>query len=165
MEAQKDQMEPPAMRNEEQTIVAKLDEQYDGVLEEARLLNKSYISASIKLYKKTGIKSGIAAISIKQTSQNAYSIYWCKLVPLQGKQNKFLPLTIAKGNGKYKYSPSSFQFVEYTYRFLVLQVEERLAEIRKIASENRQLRRTIVAYESKLSRYQSRKYGELYSGK
>ena len=153
------------MSEEKQTIVTVLDQQYDELLEGARRLSQSYISASVGLYKKTGIKSGIAAISIKQTSQNAYSIYWCKLVPLQGKQNKFLPLTIAKGNGKYKDSPSSFQFVEYTYRFLVLQVEERLAEIRKIASENRQLRRTIVAYESKLSRYQSRKYGELYSGK
>ena len=46
---------------------------------------------------------------------------------------------------------SSFEFVKYPYRRLVLQVEERLAEIRSIASENRQLRRTLVAYEKKLS--------------
>lgn len=153
------------MSEEKQTIVTVLDQQYDELLEGARRLSQSYISASVGLYKKTGIKSGIAAISIKQTSPNAYSIYWCKLVPMKGSQNKFVTLTIAKGNGKYKYSSSSFQFVEYTYRRLILQVEDQLAEIRKIASENRQLRRTIVAYENKLSRYQSRECGELYSGK
>lgn len=78
-------------------------------------------------------------------------------------KNKFAPLTIAKGNGKHKYPASSFEFVEYPYRHLVLQVEERLAEIRRVASENRQLRRTLVAYEKKLSRYQALNHGDLYS--
>lgn len=153
------------MDKQQQTIVARLDEQYEEVLAAARLLSQRYVEAAVNLFKKRGIKSGIAAISIKQTSPNAYSIYWCKLVPIKGRQNKFIPLTIAKGNGKYKYSPSSFQFVNDSYRHLILQVEDRLAEIRKIASENRQLRRTIVAYEHKLSDYQSRKYGELYTGR
>ena len=49
------------------------------------------------------------------------------------------------------------------YRGLVLQVEERLAGIRSIASENRQLRRTLVAYEKKLSRYQALDHGDLCS--
>lgn len=153
------------MCKEVQTIVALLDQQYERVLVDARSLTNSYIHASISLYKKTGVKSVVAAVSVKQTSPNAYSIYWCKLVPLQGKQNKFAPLTIAKGNGKYKYTPSSFEFVKYPYRYLVLQVEEQLAEIRKIASENRQLRRTLVAYEKKLVNYHALDRGALYSGK
>ena len=149
--------------NESKKIVALLDQQYEQLLVEARRLAANYVDASMKLYKKTGVKSVVAAVSIKQTSPNAYSIYWCKLVPLQGQKNKFAPLTIAKGNGKHKYPASSFEFVEYTYRRLVLQVESRLAEIRRIASENRQLRRTLVAYEKKLSRYQALNHGVLYS--
>ena len=135
------------MSKEPQAIVALLDQQYEQLLVDARRLVTSYVDASMKLYKKTGARSVVAAVSIKQTSPNAYSIYWCKLVPLHGQKNKFAPLTIAKGNGKHKYPASSFEFVKYPYRRLVLQVEERLAEIRSIASENRQLRRTLVAYE------------------
>ena len=149
--------------NESTKIVALLDQQYEQLLVEARRLAANYVDASMKLYKKTGVKSVVAAVSIKQTSPNAYSIYWCKLVPLQGQKNKFAPLTIAKGNGKHKYPASSFEFVEYPYRHLVLQVEEQLAEIRRVASENRQLRRTLVAYEKKLSRYQALNHGVLYS--
>lgn len=152
------------MSQEVQTIVTILDQQYEEILAGARSLTERYIGASIEIYKKTGIKSTVAAVSIKHTSPNAYSIYWCKLVPMQGAQNKFVPLTIAKGNGKYKYTASSFEFVKYPYRRLVLQVEERLAEIRKIASENRQLRRTLAAYERKLSNYHALEYGALYSG-
>jgi len=152
------------MSKEPQAIVALLDQQYEQLLVDARRLVTSYVDASMKLYKKTGVKSVVAAVSIKQTSPNAYSIYWCKLVPLQGQKNKFAPLTIPKGNGKHKYPASSFEFVKYPYRRLVLQVEERLAEIRSIASENRQLRRTLVAYEKKLSRYQALDHGGLYSG-
>ena len=151
------------MSKEPQAIVALLDQQYEQLLVDARRLVTSYVDASMKLYKKTGARSVVAAVSIKQTSPNAYSIYWCKLVPLHGQKNKFAPLTIAKGNGKHKYPASSFEFVEYTYRRLVLQVESRLAEIRRIASENRQLRRTLVAYEKKLSRYQALNHGVLYS--
>lgn len=153
------------MSKETQTIVSILDQQYEEILAGARCLTESYIGASMEIYKKTGTKSVVAAVSIKQTSPNAYSIYWCKLVPMQGAQNKFVPITIAKGNGKYKYPASSFEFVKYPYRRLVLQVEERLAEIRKIASENRQLRRTLVAYEKRLSNYHALEYGALYSGK
>ena len=150
--------------NESKKIVALLDQQYEQLLVEARRLVANYVDASMKLYKKTGVKSVVAGVSIKQqVSPNAYSIYWCKLVPLQGQKNKFAPLTIAKGNGKHKYPASSFEFVEYPYRHLVLQVEERLAEIRRVASENRQLRRTLVAYEKKLSRYQALNHGDLYS--
>lgn len=152
------------MSKEPQAIVALLDQQYEQLLVDARRLVTSYVDASMKLYKKTGARSVVAAVSIKQTSPNAYSIYWCKLVPLHGQKNKFAPLTIAKGNGKHKYPASSFEFVKYPYRRLVLQVEERLAEIRSIASENRQLRRTLVAYEKKLSRYQVLDHGGLYSG-
>lgn len=152
------------MSKEPQAIVALLDQQYEQLLVDARRLVTSYVDASMKLYKKTGARSVVAAVSIKQTSPNAYSIYWCKLVPLHGQKNKFAPLTIAKGNGKHKYPASSFEFVKYPYRRLVLQVEERLAEIRSIASENRQLRRTLVAYEKKLSRYQALDPGGLYSG-
>lgn len=152
------------MSKEAQTIVTLLDQQYEQLLTDARCLVASYVDASMKLYKKTGVKSVVAGVSIKQVSTNAYSIYWCKLVPLQGQKNKFAPLTIAKGNGKHKYPASSFEFVEYPYRHLVLQVEERLAEIRRVASENRQLRRTLVAYEKKLSRYQALNHGDLYSG-
>ena len=151
------------MSKEPQAIVALLDQQYEQLLVDARRLVTSYVDASMKLYKKTGARSVVAAVSIKQTSPNAYSIYWCKLVPLHGQKNKFAPLTIAKGNGKHKYPASSFEFVKYPYRRLVLQVEERLAEIRSIASENRQLRRTLVAYEKKLSRYQALNHGILYS--
>ena len=151
------------MSKEPQAIVALLDQQYEQLLVDARRLVTSYVDASMKLYKKTGARSVVAAVSIKQTSPNAYSIYWCKLVPLHGQKNKFAPLTIAKGNGKHKYPASSFEFVKYPYRRLVLQVEERLAEIRSIASENRQLRRTLVAYEKKLSRYQALNHGDLYS--
>ena len=151
------------MSKEPQAIVALLDQQYEQLLVDARRLVTSYVDASMKLYKKTGARSVVAAVSIKQTSPKAYSIYWCKLVPLHGQKNKFAPLTIAKGNGKHKYPASSFEFVKYPYRRLVLQVEERLAEIRSIASENRQLRRTLVAYEKKLSRYQALNHGDLYS--
>ena len=150
------------MSKEPQAIVALLDQQYEQLLVDARRLVTSYVDASMKLYKKTGARSVVAAVSIKQTSPNAYSIYWCKLVPLHGQKNKVAPLTIAKGNGKHKYPASSFEFVEYTYRRLVLQVESRLAEIRRIASENRQLRRTLVAYEKKLSRYQALNHDPLY---
>lgn len=94
-----------------------------------------------------------------------YFIYWCKLVPLHGQKNKFALYYGQAGNGKHKYPASSFEFVKYPYRRLVLQVEERLAEIRSIASENRQLRRTLVAYEKKLSRYQALDHGGLYSGR
>ena len=153
------------MSKEVQTIVTILDQQYEEILAGARCLTESYIGASMEIYKKTGTKSVVAAVSIKQTSPNAYSIYWCKLVPMQGAHNKFVPLTIANGNSKYKYPASSFEFVKYPYRRLVLQVEERLAEIRKIASENRQLRRTLVAYEKRLSNYHALEYGALYSGK
>lgn len=153
------------MSKETQTIVSILDQQYEEILAGARCLTESYIGASMEIYKKTGIKSVVAAVSIKQTSPNAYSIYWCKLVPLQGTQNKFAPLTIAKGNGKYKYPSSSFEFVKHPYRRLVLQVEEQLADIRKIASENRQLRRTLVAYEKKLTNYHTFEYDALYSDK
>ena len=151
------------MSKEPQAIVALLDQQYEQLLVDARRLVTSYVDASMKLYKKTGARSVVAAVSIKQTSPNAYSIYWCKLVPLHGQKNKFAPLTIAKGNGKHKYPASSFEFVKYPYRRLVLQVEERLAEIRSIASENRQLRRTLVAYEKKLCRYQALDHGDLCS--
>ena len=151
------------MSKEPQAIVALLDQQYEQLLVDARRLVTSYVDASMKLYKKTGARSVVAAVSIKQTSPNAYSIYWCKLVPLHGQKNKFAPLTIAKGNGKHKYPASSFEFVKYPYRGLVLQVEERLAEIRSIASENRQLRRTLVAYEKKLCRYQALDHGDLCS--
>ncbi|CAM3703830.1 conjugative transfer protein MobI(A/C) [Pseudomonas wadenswilerensis] len=152
------------MSKEAQTIVTLLDQQYDQVLAQARSLVQTYVGASMNLYKKTGVRSVVAAVSIKQVSPNAFSIYWCKLVPLQGQKNKFAPLTIPKGNGKHKYPASSFEFVKYPYRRLVLQVEEQLAEIRRIASENRQLRRTLVAYENKLSRYQALDHGDLYSG-
>ena len=152
------------MSKEAQTIVTLLDQQYDQVLTQARSLVQTYVGASMNLYKKTGVRSVVAAVSIKQVSPNAFSIYWCKLVPLQGQKNKFAPLTIPKGNGKHKYPASSFEFVKYPYRRLVLQVEEQLAEIRRIASENRQLRRTLVAYENKLSRYQALDHGDLYSG-
>lgn len=91
------------MSTDAQTIVTLLDQQYEQLLVDARCLAASYVDASIKKYKKTGVKSVVAAVSIKQTSPNAYSIYWCKLVPLQGQKNKFAPLTIAKGNGKHKY--------------------------------------------------------------
>lgn len=151
------------MSKDAQTIVTLLDQQYERLLADARSLVVSYVDASMKLYRKTGVKSVVAAVSIKQASPNAYSIYWCKLVPLQGQKNKFAPLTISKGNGKHKYPASSFEFVKSPYRRLVLQVEERLAEIRSIASENRQLRRTLVAYEKKLSRYQALDHGDLYS--
>lgn len=151
------------MSKEAQTMVVLLDQQYEQVLADARCLVASYVDASMQLYKKTGVKSVVAAVSIKQASPNAYSIYWCKLVPLQGQKNKFAPLTIAKGNGKHKYPASSFEFVKSPYRHLVLQVEERLAEIRRIASENRQLRRTLVAYEKKLSKYHVLDHGDLYS--
>ena len=151
------------MSKEPQAIVALLDQQYEQLLVDARRLVASYVDASMKLYKKTGARSVVAAVSIKQTSPNAYSIYWCKLVPLQGQKNKFAPLTIPKGNGKHKYPASSFEFVKSPYRGLVLQVEDRLAEIRSIASENRQLRRTLVAYEKKLCRYQALDHGDLCS--
>jgi hypothetical protein len=98
------------MSKEAQAIVTLLDQQYEQLLTDARCLVASYVDASMKLYKKTGVKS-----------------------------------------------------VEYPYRHLVLQVEGRLAEIRRVASENRQLRRTLVAYEKKLSRYQALNYGDLYS--
>ena len=151
------------MSKDAETIVTLLDQHYEQLLADARCLAARYMDASMKIYKKTGVKSVVAAVSIKQTSPNAYSIYWCKLVPLQGQKNKFAPLTIPKGNGKHKYPASSFEFVKSPYRLLVLQVEERLAEIRSIASENRQMRRTLVAYEKKLSRYQALNHGDLCS--
>jgi len=151
------------MSKEEQTIVATLDQQYEGLLEDAKCLVQKYISASMALYKKTGTKTIVAAVSIKKTSPHASSIYWCKLIPLKGMHNKFLPLTIAKGNGKFKYPSSSFEFVKYPYQQLVLQVEEQLSVIRKVASENRQLRRTLVAYEKHVVHYRSIKYSDLYS--
>ena len=70
------------MSKEPQAIVALLDQQYEQLLVDARRLVASYVDASMKLYKKTGARSVVAAVSIKQTSPNAYSIYWCKLVPL-----------------------------------------------------------------------------------
>ncbi len=94
------------MSKDAQTIVTLLDQQYEQLLTDARCLVASYVDASMKLYKKTGVKSVVAGVSIKQVSPNAYSIYWCKLVPLQGQKNKFAPLTIAKGNGKHKYPAS-----------------------------------------------------------
>ena len=74
--------------NESTKIVALLDQQYEQLLVEARRLVANYVDASMKLYKKTGVKSVVAAVSIKQTSPNAYSIYWCKLVPLQGQKKQ-----------------------------------------------------------------------------
>lgn len=85
------------MSKEAKTIVTLLDQQYEQLLTDARCLAASYMDASMKIYKKTEVKSVVAAVSIKQTSPNAYSIYWCKLVPLQVQKNKFAPLTIPKG--------------------------------------------------------------------
>ena len=151
------------MNQKPETIVGLLDRQYGEILEDAKELAASYINASMRLYKETGIKSGVAAVSIKQTSPNACSISWCKIVPLRGEQNKFVTLTIPKGNGKFKYPASSFEFINYPYRGLIVQVEEQLSEIRRIASENRQLRRTLVAYERKLVSFHSRRRVDLSS--
>lgn len=85
------------MSKEAKTIVTLLDQQCEQLLTDARCLAASYMDASMKIYKKTEVKSVVAAVSIKQTSPNAYSIYWCKLVPLQVQKNKFAPLTIPKG--------------------------------------------------------------------
>ena len=79
------------MSKDAQTIVDLLDQQYEQVLIDARRLVERYMDASMKIYKKTGVKSVVAAVSIKQTSQNAYSIYWCKLVPLQGQKKVRAP--------------------------------------------------------------------------
>lgn len=84
------------MSKEPQAIVALLDQQYEQLLVDARRLVTSYVDASMKLYKKTGARSVVAAVSIKQTSPNAYSIYWCKLVPLHGQKNKFAPLLLPR---------------------------------------------------------------------
>ena len=116
----------------------------------------------MKIYKRLGSNlSWLLCQSSKRarTRTRFTGADWCHC---KGKNN-FAPLTIPKGNGKYKYPASSFEFVKFPYRRLVLQVEERLAEIRSIASENRQLRRTLVAYERKLSRYQALDHGDFYS--
>ncbi|MFS7139798.1 hypothetical protein [Pseudomonas aeruginosa] len=59
------------MSKDAQAIVTLLDQQYEQVLADARRLIESYVDASMKLYKKTGVKSVVAAVSIKQASPNA----------------------------------------------------------------------------------------------
>lgn len=79
------------MSKDAQTIVTLLDQQYEQLLADARCLAASYMDASMEIYKKTGVKSVVAAVSIKQTSPNAYSIYWCKLVHCKGKKTNSRP--------------------------------------------------------------------------
>lgn len=79
------------MSKDAQTIVTLLDQQYEQLLADARCLAASYMDASMNTCQKTGVKSVVAAVSIKQTSPNAYSIYWCKLVPLQGQKTSSRP--------------------------------------------------------------------------
>ncbi|WP_256680563.1 hypothetical protein [Pseudomonas sp. Larv2_ips] len=79
------------MSKDAQTIVTLLDQQYEQLLADARCLVASYVDTSMKLYKKTGVKSVVVGVSIKQVSPNAYSIYWCKLVPLQGQKTNSRP--------------------------------------------------------------------------
>ena len=40
------------MDKQQQTIVARLDEQYEEVLAAARLLSRSYVEAAVNLFKK-----------------------------------------------------------------------------------------------------------------
>ncbi|UVJ42218.1 hypothetical protein NVV94_16375 [Pseudomonas sp. LS1212] len=54
------------MSKEVQTIVTILDQQYEEIVVGTRSLTERYISASMEIYKKTGIKSVIAAVSIRR---------------------------------------------------------------------------------------------------
>ena len=50
------------MSKEPQAIVALLDQQYEQLLVDARRQAAGYVDASMKLYKKTGVKSVVAAV-------------------------------------------------------------------------------------------------------
>lgn len=130
------------------------DAQYEVLIGMAQAIADEYVLRAREIYKRTGVKSARVVISIKQVSKNAKSIHWCKLTTLKD-SHQTVTLAIPKGNGTYKYSPSSFYFLEGAYKKLVLDTEEKLAEIRRFASENRKLRKRLEGYDARFTEYLS----------
>lgn len=138
----------PTIQPATENPVAALDLLYDQLRERAEMLRDNFFSSALALHedKKGHIP---VVIDVKRPSSNSFAVYWLRI--FISKPNGHSYRTINKGRG-FKYDVGAFSFVKQPLKQLVRAYETELAKLREAASENRALRRTMLAHAGKVAR-------------
>ncbi|GAB3381037.1 conjugative transfer protein MobI(A/C) [Azotobacter armeniacus] len=129
-----------------------LDAAYQDIVERAKRLAEQYFEQARLLLAEVQKTHVPVVITIRQTSPNACSFYWARVHPgLGDEKGKIVTRTIPKGLG-HKYPTGAFSFVKGRLNRLVRSYENRLAELRQLAAENRALRRSTLAWAGRYQR-------------
>ncbi|SFL56278.1 conjugative transfer protein MobI(A/C) [Azotobacter beijerinckii] len=123
-----------------------LDVAYLEIVERAKCLAEQYFEQAQRFLAEDGKNHVPALIAVQQISPNAWGFYWVRMhyVRKEGKGNA-VTRKIPKGP-HHKYPQGAFSFVKGTLGRLVRNYENRLAELRQLAAENRALRKTTLAW-------------------
>ncbi|SEJ06409.1 hypothetical protein SAMN04244572_02609 [Azotobacter beijerinckii] len=129
-----------------------LDAAYQELVEQAKRLAEQYFEQAQQFLGEEGKSHVPALIAVQQISPNAWGFYWVRVhyVREDGKGNA-VTRKIPKGP-RHKYPQGAFSFVKGTLLRIVRNYENRLAELRQLAAENRALRKTVLAWAGRYQR-------------
>ena len=129
-------------------VVTQLDATYAALIANADALKQAFFATARDLHKG---KPGHIPIAIRlcQSSPNAVSIVWVKIIlgkaEAGASEGTYLIQTINKGRG-HKYPLGAFSFVKEPLKQIVRAYEVQLAEIREACSVNQKIRRQLIPH-------------------
>lgn len=128
--------------------IAELDAIYGRLMALATEMAERFNTEAKEMLIGKGLKHIPIIMQVKQTSPNASSIIWTRIVFKKGvlgaKNSNYLK-AVSKGGRGEKYPNSAFDFLNKDMKHLVLRYEKEAAAIREVASENRTVRRQVQA--------------------
>lgn len=138
----------PTTHQTTESPVAALDLLYEQLRERAETLRDQFFNSALALHedKKGHIP---VVIDVKRPSSNSFAVYWLRIFISHSNGHSYR--TINKGRG-FKYDVGAFSFVKQPLKQLVRAYETELAKLREAASDNRALRRTMLAHAGKVAR-------------
>ncbi|WP_137887539.1 conjugative transfer protein MobI(A/C) [Pseudomonas sp. 2FE] len=135
-----------------QIAIESLDAIYSELIGQTEELRDAFFQTALSLHEGKPGHVPIA-IRIRQTSPNAKTIEWIKIImksKAKGKKEN-LYFSINKGVGS-RYRVGSFSFVKEPLKEIVRSYEAQLADIREACSVNRRIRRQLVPHTVKVAK-------------
>lgn len=136
--------------------IAQVDATYEALMAAAEHLADTFGQEARAIQRKNDTTHVPIFLTVSQTSLNAKSITWQRMQfyrGIGGQKSTCKPRGIPKGGRGHTYPTSAFTFIKgWEMRELVKRYEKAVAPIREVASDNRTLRRKLLAELGKAER-------------
>lgn len=131
------------------SAIEQIDATYEALMTAAERLADAFGQEARAIQRKNATTHVPIFLTVSQTSPNAKSITWQRMQFFRGvggQKATCKPRGIPKGGRGHSYPASAFTFIKGSeMRELVRRYERTIAQIREVASDNRTLRRKLLA--------------------